>query len=390
MRKLLILLVFTLVLAGTNASAMTIKNGDDTIEVYGSVRAFTVFNHVDKSDVMAFSTDQFVIGLQSNSRAGVRWTRGNFFVNSEWGMAARDSNANNNVNVTLRYMYGQYTFDNGGKFRFGQIPGISYSDGPFDRKLSADNGLQGFGTISDVRRVGINYEINGFSISALSMRQDAGNVTNANVLGGTFRELMPRIEAAYEVSSVRIGGSFVTSTSYIPSVDASGKAERKSNNVSAGHIAVSANPKIADNTRFLVSGFYGVNSGLYDMGSLAIAEDYNEAISRSNRILPRQKEGPGKLDNTKAFGAAVGFLVDKFEAGFGIQSSSNDQWEENINGMGFYANYKYRVSNFRITPEVGYINTGKNTGSGGIPKGATEKTNGIWALQFGLQFRMDI
>ena len=388
MRKLLILLVFTLVLAGTNASAMTIKNGDDTIEVYGSVRAFTVFNHVDKGDFtripgLSFdgNSDQVILGLQSNSRAGVRWTRGKFFVNSEWGFATSDTN------VTLRYMYGQYTTDNGGKFRVGQIPGTSYSDGPFDRKLSADNGLQGFGTISDVRRVGLNYEINGFSISALSMRQDSSRVTG--VLGGRFTELMPRIEAAYEVSSVRIGGSFVTSTSTVQVTDENSSSAKKYN-VSAGHIAFSANPKIAENTRFLVSGFYGVNSGLYDMGSIAISFNDNEGIARSANLLPIQKEGPGKLDNTKAFGAAVGFLVDKFEAGFGIQSSSNDQWEENINGMGFYANYKYRVSNFRITPEVGYINTGKNTGSGGIPKGATEKPNGIWALQFGLQFRMDI
>ena len=380
MKKVLILLVFTLLLAEINASAMTFKTGDDTIDLYGSLRAFTVFNHVDKGDIMAVNRDQFVIGLQSNSRAGVRWTRGKFFVNGEWGFSASDNN------VTLRYMYGQYTTDNGGKFRIGQIPGISYSDGPFDRKLSADNGLQGFGTITDVRRVGINYEINGFSISALSMRQDSSRIVTSDMLGGTFRELMPRIEAAYTVSSVRFGGSFVASSTRDMS-----DADSKTYNVSAGHIAFSADPTIADKTKFLVSAFYGVNSGIYDMGSIAVAQNDNEGISRSNMILPRQKEAgnPEKFDNTTAFGGAVGFLVDKFEAGFGIQSTNNDQWEESVTGMGVYANYKYRLSNFRITPEVGYLNTGNNSGSRGVTKG-NSVTKGIWALQFGIQFRMDI
>jgi len=89
------------------------------------------------------------------------------------------------------------------------------------------------------------------------------------------------------------------------------------------------------------------------------------------------------MNNTSAYGGAIAVVVDKFEAGFGIQSAVNDAWEDNQTGMGVYANYKFRVSNiFRITPEVAYLHSGDFRGNKEV-----KDTRG---LQVGIQFRFDL
>ena len=83
MRKFLFAIIF--VLAGTNVFAMTFKIGDDSIDLYASVRAFTVFNHTDRGDRpicggVERNCSQFLIGLQPNTLAGVRWSKGAAFI----------------------------------------------------------------------------------------------------------------------------------------------------------------------------------------------------------------------------------------------------------------------------------------------------------------------
>jgi len=407
MRKFLLAMIF--VLAGTNVFAMTFKTGDDTIDLYGSLRAFSVFNYTDRGDrVICGGADrncsQFLIGLQGNSRAGVRWTHGDFFVNNEWGMGGSDTTPG----LSLRLMYGDYKFAGGdsGRIRIGQSASIAQTYSSYDRKLNADNGLLGFGAIGEARRAGINYEIGGFSISAISMRQDvstltgaSGVFTNSGLSNISFREIMPRIEAAYSVSSVKIAGSFVNSSvvadnitytsendTEIVIVDERNTVRNKRYSVNAGHIMFLANPKIGENARLIASGFYSVNGGIYQMVSIGGGFSDNEAVGRSVGALPLLKELNGDKitwNNTTVYGGAVAVVVDKFEAGYGIQSAANDAWDNNQTGMGIYANYKFRVSNnFRITPEFAYLHSGNLRGNKDV-----KDTRGV---QAGVQFRFDI
>jgi hypothetical protein len=375
------------VLAGTSAFALPIKVGDDTIDVYASIRAYTVFTHAMPDEKASGicnrpagkSCSQFVLGLQDNSRAGIKWTRGSFLLNNEWGITSVDAS---NAQLRLRFLYGDYKFAGGekGRIRIGQLPGIVHTSSYYDTKLSADNALQGYGTISDVRRIGINYEIGGFSVAALSMRQDVGTSSN---YGGSFTEIMPRFEAAYSISDFKVAGTYVKSSFR--------DGEDNLNNVDAGHIMVAANPKIAGNTRFVVSGFYSVNGGLYGMVNVGSTYNQAEAISRSGGMaLPIRKTETEKVEwnNTKVYGGAVAIAANAFEVGFGIQNANNDAWEDNATGMGVYANYKYRVSNFRLTPEIGYLHSGDTPRA----KGQTQN-NAIPALKglrLGVQFRFDI
>jgi len=389
MKKIVLTLIFTFALAATSASAMTFDVKDSKIDLYASARFYTVFNNTQVADSRSIcggsngkNCSQFVIGLQDNSRAGVKWTQGNFFVNNEWGINSVDEASGQSLR--LRYLYADYKFAGGksGRIRFGQIPNIAFTSSIYDTKLSADNGMEGFGMIADVRRIGINYEIGGFSVSALSMRQDRANVTT--VLGGTFNEIMPRFEVAYKYSSLTLAGSYVKS---------SARNGDNLNHVDAGHIMLTANPKIAEKTNLLISGFYAVNAGLYGMSPIASGHNDSQAINRSGvaaRPSVKTRQEGGKItdfNNMSVYGGSIGFLIDKFEAGYGIQSACRDDYENDKTTMGFYANYKYRVGNFRITPEFRYLHAGDLFKDKGSEGNVVNDTRGI---QFGVQFRMDI
>ena len=391
MRKLLFTLIIMLVGAGTNAFALTFKAGEDTIDLYASIRAYTVFTRTNPGDLSICgrpagkSCSQFAIGLQDNSRAGIKWTKGNFFLNNEWGIDGVD---NGTADLRLRFLYGDYKFGDGnsGRIRVGQLPGIVHTSANYDVKFSADNGLQGYGTIADVRRIGINYEIGGFSVSALSMRQEEGRVTS--VSGSTFVEIMPRIEAAYKVSDVTMAGTFVVSSARA--------ADDNLYHIKSGHIMFAANPKIADNTRLIMSGFYSVNGGVYGMVSIGGNYSKSEAVNRdSYRSQPILKPVAGEnenpkieFDNTSVYGGALAISTGAFEAGFGIQNANNDQWKDSQTSMGVYANYKFRVSNLRITPEIGYLHSGDKFQ---LKSSAAESTvKDVRGLRIGVQFRFDI
>ena len=383
MKKILVALIFALVGTGINVFAMTFKAGEDTIDLYASIRTYAVFTHVNPGDgsicgrPAGKNCSQFAIGLQDNSRAGIRWTKGSFFMNNEWGITNADES---NAQLRLRFLYGDYKFGDGnsGRIRIGQLPGIVHNSNYYDVKFSFDHGLQGFGTLDDVRRVGINYEIGDFSVGALSMRQEGSRTYPA---GGVFMEIMPRIEAAYSISpDVKIAGTYVKSSARA--------TDDTLYHVDAGHIMIAANPKITDNTRFVISGFYSVNGGVYDM--VTIGGGYSKAeglVQGYYRATPRLKPEMEKIefDNTLVYGGAVAIANTKYEVGFGIQSAENNQWDDNQTSMGIYANYKYRVSNFRVTPEIGYLHSGNQWVLKGEPVQKASR-----GFRFGVQFRFDI
>jgi hypothetical protein len=209
------------------------------------------------------------------------------------------------------------------------------------------------------------------------MMQDRARIPG----GGTFVEIMPRFEVAYKVSDVTMAGTFVKASAR--------GGEDKLYGVNAGHIMVAANPKIADNTRLIMSGFYSVNGGVYSMVSVGGGYSKSEAVNRDDyRAVPVLKSDSEKIefDNTSVYGGAIAISAGAFEAGYGIQSAGNNAWEENQNSMGFYANYKYRVSNFRVTPEIGYLISGDKW----TPKGGTTGREASKGFRAGIQFRFDI
>jgi len=325
MKKLLFTLIFAI--AGTSAFALPIKVGDDTIDPYASIRAVTVFNHTDGGDFaianrsVGTSFSQMAIALQSNSRAGIRWTRGQLFLHNEWSMGGDATTPA----LNLRLLYGDYRFAGGGRIRVGQIPGIAHTFSFYDTKLSWDNGMQGFGTMQESRRAGINYEHGGFSVSAISMRQDSAAVTGVFGSGFsnvTFQEIMPRFEVAYAIPNLRIAGSYVKSSVMANATVGEVTTNDQSFSVGAGHIMIYSNPTIANNTRLIMSAFYSVNAGLYQMVSIGSGFHNHEAVNRNGWFAaPHVKEaGKGDVYNTSAAGGAVALRANAFEIGFGIQS----------------------------------------------------------------------
>ena len=382
------------ILAGTGAFAMTFDVGNNKIDLYGSLRAFTIFNNTDKGDVLARDRSQFTLGLQPNSRMGVRWTQGDIFVHGEMGMGGPVAGSTGaDGDVYLRLLYGDYKFGggSGGRIRVGQIATIANTHAVYDRKLNQDNGLQGYGTMLEQRRFGINYEIGGFSVSAISMRQDSSVVTGRfsgiGLSNVAFAEIMPKFEVAYTiVPSFKVVGAYVKSSVVADNETVADKHYH----VDAGHIAVIATPQLSDKVKLVASGFYSVNGGLYQMVSIGGGFNEYEAVSRSEWAYPVLKELKAdkvEWNNTSVFGGAVALVIDAFEVGFGIQNADNDAWEDNQTGMGIYANYKFRVANsFRITPEFGYLHSG-DRGRAATSTSTPQDTKGF---QAGIQFRFDI
>jgi hypothetical protein len=395
MKKLSITLIFTLIftLAGTGAFAKSFDIGDGKLDAYASIRGFAVFNNVDGGDVIANGRDHsnFALGIYSHSRIGAKWTQGDFLFNVELGMGGSGSPPP----VNLRLLYGDYKFAGGekGRIRIGQFSTISSTGAFYDRKLNGDDALLGFGTLGDaIRRAGVNYEIGGFSISALSMRQDSSSFTplyaGREYENVEFTEIMPRIEASYSISDVfRAGGSFVQ-TAVTADNTATGQFNKRYH-INAGHIMLAAAPKIGNNMRLIASGFYSVNGGMYAMAATAGGYDSTTGVN-FNRALPQMKAETDKaeMDNTTILGGALALRIDAFEVGFGYQSARNDAWKDHINGAGLYANYRYKFSpNFTIIPEFGYSNCGDR---GSVPNNSESLPKDTRAFQAGVQLRVDL
>ena len=384
--SLILVLIFALV-AGNSTYAKSFDVGGGKLDAYASIRAFTMFNHVDGGDVVDRDHSQFSIGVFSHSRIGVKWEQGSFTFHNELGMGGSTVSGSN---VTLRLLYGEYKFAGGekGRIRIGQFNNIASTGAFYDHKLNGDDALFGFGTLGDAnRRVGINYEIGGFSLSALSMRQDSSNVLKPYSDGGyyaEFEELMPRIEASYSISDVFKAGGSVVHTSVKADHYNSTTGQAVSNQrygFNAYHLMAAAAPKISDNVRIIISGFYSVNGGTYGMTRIGYGYDSTNSVGL-RLALPELKAGTDKaeMDDTAVAGGAIALHVENFEVGFGYQNARNDAWIDDINGMSVYTNYRFNLSpNFKIVPEFGYYHCGD--------MGNVKNTKGY---QAGMQFRIDI
>ena len=79
-------------------------------DVYTSIRTYAMYQEVAKSDSYSYD-GQVKLGLQSNSRAGIKWDfRDDLFAHFEVGL-----DSNNSTDVAFRLLYGGYRFDGGGK-----------------------------------------------------------------------------------------------------------------------------------------------------------------------------------------------------------------------------------------------------------------------------------
>ena len=249
------------------------------------------------------------------------------------------------------------------------------------------------------RRAGVNYEfgskeMGNLSISLVSMRQDEDRITGAYTPAAAygnpqFVEVMPRIDLAYfaPVASARIGLSFLQSAVMANTSEGNDKFY----NFNAYHVMAGAKPMISDDMYVAISGFYGVNMGVYNFAQVGSSAGRNKSgyETSANPLRPILKPtgDVGEMDDTSAFGGAIAFGgFGGFELGFGYQSASNDQWDEDITGMGGYVQYGVKLSpNFTITPEVGFYKFSQIDSNAPVKDGNDQQV-----IQAGVQMRVDI
>lgn len=390
-----ILIALLVVVFGTSAFAMEIETSKGKVDLYTSIRAFGYYEDAQANDSGTRDYSQFKLGLQGNSRFGMKWSMGDVFAHFEAGSGGNDVGT---PGVNLRLFYGGYKIDGGnaGTIKFGQLSSISNTNGYSNRKLNADDALTAFGTVMESRRQGINYEISGLSVSLLTMKQDSSDITAAYTSKGytnvDFIELVPRIEAAYTFPfPLKVMGSYAM-VNITADNESRGEVD-KDDDLSAYHVALALYPKIGDNMYLNLTGFYGVNVGLYNMVFTASGVNKNTGYGKS-RVMPVYNTANNDFEDTTSFGGTVAFGV-KFdpkatmEIGLGYQASSNDLWVDDMTGMGAYVNLAYKVApQFTITPEIGYYDCGKIQQLKTATKTDDDKNSTV--IQAGVQLRLDI
>ncbi|MDR0453743.1 MAG: hypothetical protein LBH05_02900 [Deferribacteraceae bacterium] len=406
MKKLLIVMMIV-ALSGVSAFAMSFDTEKGKIDAYASVRGYAVYNNNvsdDKTDERNYSV--LAIGVQPNSTFGLKWTQDDSFAHVEVG-----------GDMSLRLLYGEYKFAGGdmGKLRFGQFASMTNTHGYYGRKLNNEDGLQGFGTLKQVRRPGVGYEISGFAISAFALDPNEKTaVTNLYNIDARYDyaqyiEVMPRIELTYTMPNMfRVGLSYVQTDVMVDQVPSANVTKPKNDqhyNIAAYHVMAAAYPKINDDMQIIASAFYAVNGGLYGMAQRANGYAYPAGMNAASAatsgfgyasLMPvldsKDTEAKGKVKDTNTLGGALAFKFQTLEVGLGYQSSSNDTWGYDVNGMGAYANYGVKLgSNFTLTPEISYMDSGDKPGAKPAPGAAKAKAvKNSTVMQVGAHFRMDI
>ncbi len=364
MKKVLLTLIA--VLMAVPAFAIEVyNNGEDTsVEIYGTARGYVGYGHSATDDgVNVPDNDNFLYGLQGNSRIGTKFKVGNFAGQVELGANENTlTYGQGKVGVGLRQVWGSYTFGNAGTFVAGKTDTPTSMSGFSSDIMDTDGGLKGFGGNSTSnRRFQMAYRVMGLDIAIIEdeMSSRAGNITgftdNANAyiprlaIAYTYKgaNLMAKIGATYSA----LNGTITTPTN----------ADTRWTTIHAFGIVAGVKPTFMDGKLWLaVQARYGMNEDLY--GESTTVYNMGGFAHSGTFTIPLGVNSDGTVNNTSRVnvGLELGYKVSEaFSAilGGGYQLTMNEaSGFENINSYGAYVQIPYAVSkNFSLIPQISYF-----------------------------------
>ena len=341
------------------------NNGEDTsVEIYGTARGYVGYGHSATDDgVNVPDNDNFLYGLQGNSRIGTKFKVGNFAGQVELGANENTlTYGQGKVGVGLRQVWGSYTFGNAGTFVAGKTDTPTSMSGFSSDIMDTDGGLKGFGGNSTSnRRFQMAYRVMGLDIAIIEdeMSSRAGNITgftdNANAyiprlaIAYTYKgaNLMAKIGATYSA----LNGTITTPTN----------ADTRWTTIHAFGIVAGVKPTFMDGKLWLaVQARYGMNEDLY--GESTTVYNMGGFAHSGTFTIPLGVNSDGTVNNTSRVnvGLELGYKVSEaFSAilGGGYQLTMNEaSGFENINSYGAYVQIPYAVSkNFSLIPQISYF-----------------------------------
>ncbi len=363
-----VLLTLAAVLMAVPAFAIEVyNNGEDTsVEIYGTARGYVGYGHsATDNGVNVPDNDNFLYGLQGNSRIGTKFKVGNFAGQVELGANENTlTYGQGKVGVGLRQVWGSYTFGNAGTFVAGKTDTPTSMSGFSSDIMDTDGGLKGFGGNSTSnRRFQMAYRVMGLDIAII---EDEMSSSAANINGFTdnANAYIPRLAIAYTYKGANLMAKIgATYSALNGTITTPTNADTRWTTIHAFGIVAGVKPTFMDGKLWLaIQARYGMNEELYgEAGTYENLGAFGHTAYGNNLMTV---DGDGTVNNTSRVnvGLELGYKVtEAFSAilGGGYQLTMNDAAGfQNINSYGAYLQIPYAVSkNFSLIPQISYFGT---------------------------------
>ena len=308
-------------------------------------------------------------GVQSNSRIKM-------FMKSDSLQGFVEFGYNVDGGVTAREYWGKYNFGQGWYIQIGQshqlfnIPGWSnqvWGGLNNNRHTGGDLNMVGLGVSFRPPTPKIILGYGGFAF-ALAKPETVNDIALTNSDKDTY---LPQLQASYDYKAdtwnFKLAGAFQT---YAIN-DIVGTKDRNINSwLIDAKAKVFFGPLFIGGTASVGQNWANANWG--NAGS--IASKYFQGKDGNFANAGYWMDGD-KVKNTTSWMAAIiaGYRLTealKFEAGAGYRYDDNKMWRDSSSIFNVYLNASYTVApGFSITPEIGYIDLGKQIVGKGQPKG---------------------
>lgn len=363
-----VLLTLAAVLMAVPAFAIEVYNNgsDTTVDIYGTIRGYVGYGHsATDNGVTVPDNDNFLYGLQGNSRIGTKFKVGNFAGQVELGANENTLTfGQGKVGVGLRQVWGSYTFGNAGTFVAGKTDTPTSMSGFSSDIMDTDGGLKGFGGNSTSnRRFQMAYRVMGLDIAII---EDEMSSSAANINGFTdnANAYIPRLAIAYTYKGANLMAKIgATYSALNGTITTPTNADTRWTTIHAFGIVAGVKPTFMDGKLWLaIQARYGMNEELYgEAGTYENLGAFGHTAYGNNLMTV---DGDGTVNNTSRVnvGLELGYKVtEAFSAilGGGYQLTMNDvAGFENIHSYGAYVQIPYAVSkNFSLIPQISYFGT---------------------------------
>lgn len=364
MKKVLLTLIA--VLMAVPAFAIEVyNNGENAVDIYGTLRGYIGYGHgVD--GVSDTTDDNFLYGIQGNSRIGVRLKVGNFSGQVELGAVEvtlygrpTGSNVSNVSNVGLRQAWGAYSFGNAGALLAGKTDTPTAMGGFISDIMDTDGGLNGFGgSTTGSRRFQIQYNVAGLSIALIENDMAYGPGVKGYTDGG---ETIPRLGLSYTYKNPSLLVKVAATYSALNGTINAPVSDTRWATVHAFGVALGLKPTFMDGKMWLsVLARYGMNEELYGEAKTV----YNGGLMAHSSIGNYVGvQADGTVDNVQRAAVALelGYNVNDMIAvivGGGYQHSMIDAFTHDVGSYAVFLQAPIKISgNFALIPQFTYTGT---------------------------------
>lgn len=361
MKKVLLTLIA--VLMAVPAFAIEVyNNGENAVDIYGTLRGYIGYGHgVD--GVSDTTDDNFLYGIQGNSRIGVRLKVGNFSGQVELGaveatLYGRPTGIDVS-NVGLRQAWGAYSFGNAGALLAGKTDTPTAMGGFISDIMDTDGGLNGFGgSTTGSRRFQIQYNVAGLSIALIENDMAYGPGVSGYTDGG---ETIPRLGLSYTYKNPSLLVKVAATYSALNGTINAPVSDTRWATVHAFGVALGLKPTFMDGKMWLsVLARYGMNEELYGEAKTV----YNGGLMAHSSIGNRVGvQADGTVDNVQRAAVALelGYNVNDMIAvivGGGYQHSMIDALTYDVGSYAVFLQAPIKISgNFALIPQFTYTGT---------------------------------